>query len=132
MSIEENLERIAAALEKLADNPSWSNAGTDAPAKPASKPKASKPKASKPKAVKPEAAAEPAVETETEFSPLDFPENGDQLKKLVISQTRGMVPEKMAKLGKMIRDDYNVNNIVDLPAENYEGFIDALNALVNS
>ena len=118
MSIEKDLTRIADALEKLVAI-QQSEPAPAKPSKPAKPAKADKPAKQEDK---------PAVVADNEAYPV--PTNEAELIALMSEKTKGLAPEKMIQLGKLMSEKFKVKKLHDLPDEDYEDFAIELQKVV--
>lgn len=132
MSIEITLERIANALETIAEAmyTSMPAGGLEAveespPESAPPKKKASKKKASR-RSKQEESPASGTVE-----APQIVPGDSATLIRFITEVSKEYGTDKMNAIGNLIRNDYKVSNLRDLPDDDYEDFIADFLDLVN-
>lgn len=128
MSIEKDLSRIADALEDI----SLMMAGGIVSDEPEMLDPPEQPKPSKKKRSKKQASKQPAAEAPSPENSYPVPTNEVELIALMTEHTKGLVPEKMIELGRIMREDFKVSKLPDLPEDDYADFAAALYTLVNS
>lgn len=117
MSIEQTLERIAVALEALADGASLPVAQPETKTEPAAPVKTRKPR--KPKTEAP-SKQEPLITDDIELPEIN---SAEELKTYTIEQSKQLSPEGMAKLGGLLRGEYNTPNVSELAEELWPRFL---------